>query len=265
MKRIINKIKLYVKKSNYAKEIADDLKKKLIKNGFTINNKEYDLAISIGGDGTFLKMVHENKFNDNILYFGINAGSLGFLTSIESKNLDSFVRVISKNNFFVRDSILINTSFITKRTSKEYCSINEIVIKKSNHMLLKSNIYINNELLEKYVGDGLLISTPNGSTAYNLSFDGVIIDNDLKALTLVPIAPINNTIYKTLSKKIVFADNKVISVKLDNEENICMINDGIISNINEVCEIKIKISNKIIKVLEIDDDFIKKINTKLIG
>ena len=266
MKRKINNIKLYIKKSNYAKEIADELEKKLIKNGYKINNKEYDLAISIGGDGTFLKMIHENKFNDNILYVGINAGALGFLTCIESNNIDTFIKEINSNSYYIEDSILINTCVSTSKTTKEYNSINEIVIKKNNHLLMKANIFIDNCLLEKFVGDGLLISTPNGSCAYNLSFNGSIIDNDLKALSMVPIAPINNTIFKSLTYNTVVSNKRMIKVKLDTKENICLINDGMTSNINEVKEIDINISNKIIKILKFDtDDLIKKINTKIIG
>ncbi len=266
MNRKINSIKLYIKNSDYAKKVASELQKKLIKNKFKICNKKYDLAISIGGDGTFLKMIHENKFNDSIYYIGINAGALGFLTNVEVNYIDDFIDKLNKNKYFIKETYLLKTNIVTNSNTKDLLSVNELVIKESNSTLLKTNILIDNKLLEEYVGDGILISTSNGSTAYNLSFGGPILDPKLDVLSIIPIAPINNNIFKSLTSNLVISKDREITIKLKNKENICLIDDGKVLNINAVKEIKCSLSNEKIKLIGINEDtFVPKIKEKIIG
>ena len=85
MGRRINKVKLFVNDNEQSIIVAKDLELELLKYGFKIVNRNYDLAISVGGDGSFLRMVKDNKFNEKILYIGVNSGTLGFLQEIAFK------------------------------------------------------------------------------------------------------------------------------------------------------------------------------------
>ena len=92
MGRKINSVKLFVNNNEKSVIVAKDLEMELKKYNFDIVDEDYDLAISVGGDGSFLRMVRENDFNDNIYYIGVNSGSLGFLQEIDIKNTKDFVK-----------------------------------------------------------------------------------------------------------------------------------------------------------------------------
>ena len=83
MSRRINKIKLFVNQNEKSEIVAKDLEMELKKYDFELVDEDYDLAISVGGDGSFLRMVRENNFNDNLYYIGVNSGTLGFLQEID--------------------------------------------------------------------------------------------------------------------------------------------------------------------------------------
>ena len=260
------KIKLFIKNDSIVKKIAKEIQQELIKNNFKIVEKNYDIAISIGGDGTFLKMIHENTFNDNIMYYGINAGALGFLTDINKDELNIFIKSIKEKKYHKKKLSIIKTNIYTDNNKTEIYSLNEILVKRSNSSLLKVDVYVNDILLENYTGDGLLVSTPAGSTAYNLSLNGSIIDNDLNVFTLVPMAPIKTSIFKSLNNSLILSKTKEIELVLNNKQNMHLINDGKVLNINNVRKINISLSSKYVSLITIkDNDFITKINNKIIG
>ncbi len=265
MERIIKRIKLYVKDDVKAKKVSMELQKELKDNKFEIVNENYDLAISIGGDGTFLKMVRENNFNSNIYYVGINAGTLGFLQEIDINKTLDFTKKLANNDFKEELLSIEETIINTENQVKKYYSLNEIVVRKSNWNYLESSIYIDNEILEDFAGDGLLISTSTGSTAYNKSLGGAIVYNTLKTLSITPIAPINNKNYKTLSNSIIIPEDKIIDIIPTKKENLFFMIDGKVTNLKDVTKIESKIAKKKIKCLRMNDfHFIHVVNTKII-
>ncbi len=261
----INRIKLYIKSKDSAKKEAAIIKNKLIKSGFKIVNNKYDLALSIGGDGTFIKMIHENKFNDKIYYSGINAGSLGYLIDFEPSKIDDFIKLLKNNGYLIKESNILETKITTKTGEKTIYSFNECIIKNSNQLLINADVYLNNSLLEHFIGDGLLISTPNGSTAYNLSFGGPIVDSKLNALIITSIAPLNNKIYKSLINNLVISNNRNLVVEFDKKENVCFINDGKPVNVKSVIKIECSLNKKLKHITLNKDSFAEKINKKIIN
>ena len=265
MNKKISKIKLYIKNKKEAKRIADIVKNKLQENGFLVVDNNYDLALSIGGDGTFIKMIHESKFNNKLLYAGINAGSLGYLIDFEIDDIDNFINLLKNNTYYMKESSVLETKLINNYNIDVLKSFNEVIIKSNNQLLLYADVYIDDTLLEHFTGDGLLISTPNGSTAYNLSYGGSIIDNKLKALSLTGIAPLNNKIYHSLINNLIVSSNRILKIKFNNNENIEIINDGKIININSVKEIEFNLDNSIELICSNKNDLASKINKKIIN
>ncbi len=265
MKRIINKVKLYVKNSKKSQEVASNLEKELLKYHFELVEQNYDLAISIGGDGTFIKMVRENNFNSEIYYVGINCGTLGFLQDISLRDISNFTKRLN-NNDFKEDNLSIEETIVTNNnTQNHYYSLNEIVIRKINLGILKTPLYIDHVLFEEFNGDGLLISTSTGSTAYNMSFHGPIVYNTLKTLLITPIAPINNKVYQTLTNSIVIPEDKVIEIVPYKKENLSFQVDGNVTNIENVTKIESRIANKKIKCLRMNNyHFIHIVNSKIL-
>lgn len=262
MKRI-KEIKLFINDDIRAKEVAEKLRKELEEKGFIITDKNYDLAISIGGDGTFLRMLKNEKFNKDVFYVGVNAGTLGFLQEIDIDNTKNFVERLVSENYKIED-ISIQETIVQDKEIHKYYSLNEVVIRKGDFSLLKTPVYIDNELLENFTGDGLLISTSTGSTAYNMSFGGPIIYNTLKALSITPIAPLNNKIYHTLVNPVIVPMDKEIIFKFDNKDIFMMI-DGVNMSFNNVQEIKTKVHNHRIQCLRMNDfHFIRTVNHKIL-
>ena len=261
--REINKIKLYLNGDNKSLQVKDILEKELIKHHFELVNDNYDLAISIGGDGTFLKMVNENHFNNKIYYIGINSGTLGFLQEIDIDKTIDFVKRLNDNNYKVEKLSIGSCKVITKRSKTQYNFLNEIVIRKKNFSTLEVPLYIDDELLEEFVGDGLLISTSTGSTAYNMSFGGAIIYNSLKTLSLTPIAPINNRAYRTLTNSFILPVDK--KIKLTPNNDIFIMVDGKNKEMDDVKEINVTIDNKSIKCLRMNEfHFVKVVKNKIL-
>ena len=264
MKRKINRVKLYIKDTKRANDLGNKLKERLLKENYIIDDNRYDLAISIGGDGTFLKMIQTNNFKNNIDYVGINAGSLGFL--VEFNEIDELINCLNKNNFIKKNLCILKAKIYTNNEIKEYSCLNEFVIRDGDLASIHTNVYINNILLEKYVGDGLIINTPSGSTAYNLSLFGSIIDNDLTAFSLTPLAPINNKIFKSLNNSFIIAGNKKITLTFDDKSYISFITDGKVINIKDVIKIEISLRhNKINTIKKSNYNFVNQVSDKIIN
>ena len=262
MGRLINKIKLFPNNNEKSKEIEELLKTRLeLANFEVVEDSRYDLALAIGGDGSFLRMVKNNVFDSETYYVGVNAGTLGFLQEISIDDIDVFIERLNNNDFTVQTIGVQETKITTKDGNiSRFFSLNEIVVRDKNLKTTKLNIEIDNELLEKYIGDGVLISTSIGSTAYNLSFGGSIVYDDLHTLQITPIAPLNTKSYRDILNSIIIPENRTITIKptLDGtgENNIY----------NEVEEITTIVRNKKIKCIRMSNfSYEIKINEKFLS
>ncbi|MFI3262273.1 MAG: NAD(+)/NADH kinase, partial [Rikenellaceae bacterium] len=154
--------------------------------------KSVSYFISYGGDGTFLKCVREvAEFNIPIL--GINSGNLGFLLSANANNAEDAFEAISKGDFNVevRDMLTVRGEFDGK--VKTIDGFNEFTLQKSGLSMISVEMKISNEKVTTYNADGLIISTPSGSTAYSLSVGGPIVSPECNCFIITPIAPHNLT------------------------------------------------------------------------
>lgn len=268
MKRLINKVKLFSNNNEKSKSIEEILKEKLLKSNFEIVDNKYDLAIAIGGDGAFLRMVKYNAFDSETYYVGVNAGTLGFLQEISIEEIDTFIERLNNNDFSIQTIGVQETKVITKgKDISNLLSLNEIVIREKNLNTAKLNIEIDNEFLEKYVGDGILISTSIGSTAYNLSFGDSIVYDDLHTLQLTPVAPLNTKSYRDVINSIIIPENRLITIKpTDNTTDLIISVDGENLFYNEVSKITTIVRNKKIKCIRMSNfSYARKINEKFLS
>lgn len=267
MKRLINKIKLFPNDNDKSKEIEQELKTRLELANFEIVDSKYDLAVAIGGDGSFLRMVKSNVFDSETYYVGVNAGTLGFLQEIAIEDIDVFIERLNNNDFSIQTIGIQETKITTEEgTLSRFFSLNEIVIRDKNLKTAKLNVEIDNEFLEKYIGDGILISTSIGSTAYNLSFGGSIVYDDLHTLQITPIAPLNTKSYRDVLNSIIIPENRAITIKpVDGTDNLLISVDGENNFYNNVKEITTIVRNKKIKVIRMNNfSYAKKIHEKFL-
>lgn len=264
MPKKINRVKLYCKNNDKAKSIETVLKKELVKNNFQIVNDDCDLAISIGGDGTFLKMVHMEKFNQKIYYSGINAGTLGFIPQIKVDNTSDFIKKISEGDYQKQKMLILKTVVTTSHGVFTFNSLNEMVLRKDDLSVIKCSVFVDDSLLEYFQGDGLLIGTPVGSTAYNMSLSGAIIDNTLNALVLTPIAPIKNSKVKTLTHSLILNGTLKVTIVLPKPHNLMIVVDGKVSKLEDVEKIENKVEGYIDNLKTNHSSFIDLICQKLV-
>lgn len=261
----IKRVKVFSNNNKKSQEIKKLLINKLRKNNISVVNSNYDLGIAIGGDGSFLRMIKENNFNSDIYYIGINAGTLGFAQEVSIENIDEFIDNLNTNNFIVEELGVQENDIYTNESNSKFYSLNEIVIREKDLNTVKLSIYVDEFLLENFAGDGILISTSFGSTAYNLSFGGSIVYNTFHSIQLTPIAPLNNRSYRNLINSVVLPQNKKVTVIPSDTNNLIISVDGENNVYTDVVKIETIVRHKTIKCLRNKDyNFITKINEKFL-
>lgn len=167
-----------------------------------------DIIISIGGDGTIMHCARLGAVTGKPV-MGINAGKLGFLAQVEPSELEESLRRLSQGEYTTEYRSAISATFSDSRQKSIKIAINDIVITKDPQCnIAEFEMLCNDRLIDRYRADGLIFSTATGSTAYNLSAGGPIIDPLLKTITMVPICPHSVSI-----RPLVFAKERVVTVK----------------------------------------------------
>ncbi len=166
--------------------------------------------LSLGGDGTLLKSFMAAK-NGTIPLVGINSGRLGFLSDISREEIEQAITDIISGNIYIDERTVLELEIVKNKESVFQYALNEITVTKlDSSSMININTYINNEFLNTYWADGLIIATPTGSTAYSLSVGGPILTPDSENFVISPIAPHNLTV-----RPIVVPDNQLITLLVE--------------------------------------------------
>ena len=219
-------------------------------------SNEYDFVISIGGDGTILRSANEIG-ELSIPIIGLNKGRLGFLANSPIEIIDSIIDKIKNSNYRISERTIIQVEFEGKTKN----ALNEISISRKNTTsLITIDTKLNDQYLNTYWADGLIISTPTGSTGYSLSCGGPIIMPDSKNLVLTPIAPHNLN-----ARPLVISDNKQIEISINGRENEYFVSaDSQIFSVNIDSKINISKAPNFLKMVEFEEDsYINTLREKL--
>ena len=264
---MIKNIRLFPNNNVKSMDAMKLIKDKFTSRGFVITDNNYDLGIAIGGDGSFLRMIKANNFDSNIYYVGVNTGTLGFLQEIKIDEIDTLIMELETGVYKVEDISIQETEiFFGNQVSRIY-SLNEIVLRDSNLGIVRFDVSIDGDMIESYVGDGMLIATSTGSTAHNLSYGGSIVYNTFSSLQITPIGPINSKVYKSLINSVIIPENREISIIPNTDKRDLIVTvDGVNINYDKVDKITTKIGNKKIKCLRLNRyNFPQKINEKMLN
>ena len=193
--------------------ISQKTKKKYTYPTFTSNadiRNNVDLIFSVGGDGTLLDTV--TLIQDSLIpVAGINTGRLGFLSGIAKENLATSVAEIVKGSYSLDKRTMLRLESNVNLFGKTNYALNEITIhKKDSSSMITINTYLNGEYLNSYWADGLIVSTPTGSTGYSLSCGGPIVMPQSGNFVITPIAPHNLNV-----RPIVVSDKDVLSLEVE--------------------------------------------------
>ena len=177
-----------------------------------------DFLFSIGGDGTLLKAVTYVR-GSNIPILGINTGRLGFISSISAGQIDDAVNDILKGNYQINERALLELNTDKKLFKEKNFALNEVAVsKKDTSSMIRIDAFVDDEFLNTYWADGLVVSTPTGSTGYSLSCGGPIIMPGTNNIIITPNAPHNLNV-----RPIVIDDNSVVKLKVEDRDQLALV------------------------------------------
>ena len=252
------------------------------------NLKSIELLVVLGGDGTLLSAARSVKEEFNGILFGINIGNLGFLSSIEISDIDTALTKLKNNEYEIQERMMLECAgefknivecgLICKKELKNIkgCAdiddfkkeklnaFNDVVLARGTlSRMVKFKIYVDGKLYSSFKGDGLIVATPTGSTAYSFSAGGPFIYPDLELITITPICPHTKSM-----QTIVLKGDSIIEIYAENEEEkIYLTVDGQKAmEVNQKSCVKIYKKQKNVKLLLFDDyDYFKVLRNKILN
>ena len=225
--------------------------------------KDTQLVITLGGDGTILRVARSiSSFQIPIL--GINLGRVGFMTEIpysdSLKILDEVLKDINK--FRIEKRLMLKATGISNNQKFELNALNDIVLgHQSVSRLMDIDVYVDSELMAEYRADGIIISSPSGSTGYSLAAGGPIITPEQKLMLIQPIAP-----HMSLDVGVVVPDNSKISINIASPNKAVVSADGFDEVVlGEKDKIDVEISKHVTRFIRLNNqsDFYKQITSRL--
>lgn len=234
MKNNIKSFSLFVRPDEKSTQIAEQLRK--------LNNssekpleesRSGDLIIAIGGDGTFIDAVTKTNFDKEKVYVGIHTGTLGFLQNLSPNDLYSFIKYLNYEKELHTRKVFVPEIVVTlvNGEKKSFNSLNEVLICGRDFTKISFSEYINDDLLQNVVGNGIIIANSTGDTAYSMNAGGAIDFCEHFQLVCTLLTPIRNAAYERfLTNPIICTRIKIVPTKYKN--SIQIIIDGIVKEIN---------------------------------
>lgn len=223
----------------------------------------FEVMLTVGGDGTFLRAVTYVR-DLNIPILGINIGRLGFLATVQKENIPEAINILlsKEYNVYERSLLTVTTRKKNPELSDLNFALNEISVSRRNSTsMITVETYLDDEYLTSYWADGLIVSTPTGSTGYSLSCGGPVITPSTKSLVLTPIAPHNLN-----ARPLVIPDETKIKMKIIAREKQALLSlDSRVATIDNNSEIYIEKAAFTLKTIQLKDQtFLKTLRGKLL-
>jgi len=240
-----NTIKTALNRHNVRLLVDSNSAKNLNCNGIDFDEmcQESDLLISLGGDGTLISLCRRSfRYNKPVL--GIYAGQLGFLTDIRTDEIEEFIDCFFEGKYRIDERMLLEISLYKGDLVKKIVAFNDAVFARKNTVSMSTiDAFIDGQMVNSYRGDGLIVSTPTGSTAYNISAGGPVVFPLTEALILTPICPHSLTqrpLVLPVDFEIEFRSKDDILIVIDGQDKYKM---------RDFDKIVIKIANKSAKLV----------------
>lgn len=226
-------------------------------------NDNFDYLISIGGDGTILRAATFVR-DSNLPIIGINAGRLGFLATVQEENIENLLNRVLVNDFSISKRTLVSLHSNPANPDLEDINfaLNEITVsRKDTTSMITIETYINNEYLNSYWADGLIISTPTGSTGYSLSCGGPVIMPTSNCFVITPIAPHNLT-----ARPLIIPDDSELTIRIKGREEQYLVSlDSRMTSVSNETVLTVKKTAFFILIVEFPEEgFLRTIRKKLL-
>ncbi|MHA7842349.1 MAG: NAD kinase [Winogradskyella sp.] len=249
--------------SDFLSQQPADLQENSALKTFTVLDKSFDLLISIGGDGTILRAITYVR-DLGIPIVGINTGRLGFLATIQTDEIESALTEIFNGDYKISERTLLSVTTQPENTSigETNFALNEIALSRKNTTsMITVETHLDGEYLTSYWADGLILSTPTGSTGYSLSCGGPVITPEANNFALTPIAPHNLS-----ARPLIIPDKTTVSFKVEGrEDHFLMSLDSRIVTLPNTTTVTIERASFVIKMVErLEETFLDTLRKKLL-
>ena len=207
-----------------------------------------DFLISLGGDGTLISLCRRSfQYEKPIL--GIYAGQLGFLTDMKIDEIESFIEQIFQKNYRIDTRMMLEVCLHVNNTKQTIVAFNDIVFSRPKLSgMANIEAYIEGDLINSYYGDGLIVSTPTGSTAYNISAGGPVVYPLTEALILTPVCP-----HSLTQRPLVLPVNFEVAFKSAHEDTVIIVDGQDTYKMGDFDFVSIKIANSGAKLIHRTD------------
>ncbi len=189
---------LVVRSDAFSQQIAKMYHQELTAQGWQ-SSEQAKLVIAIGGDGTMLEAFHR-YYQPDVAFVGLHTGRLGFYADWDRGEAEDLLGHILHSEPKIAEYPLIEITFELKDEKRHFYALNETIIKSKNLSTFVMEVWINEKRFESFRGDGMILSTPSGSTAYNHSVGGAILHPAFEAMQVAELAAINNREFRTLNR-----------------------------------------------------------------
>ena len=261
---------IFSNNKEYSQQTSKNLRKILTDRDYGIIDEykeDADLLVCIGGDGTFLSFVHKCRFPSAPI-LGINTGHLGFFQESSPEQMETAVDDIIAGRYKMQHIKPVQARIVTPRNEFTRIGLNEILVRGQFSHVSQFSVSIDETKVQDFSGDGILISTPVGSTAYNYSLDGALVSPDLDVLQLTPVAPMNTSAYRCFHSSILLSANETIRIAgigRSTRGTIILSFDGRTHEFSNVEYVEITQSDKEIHLIRNNNyDYWKKLSSKLL-
>ncbi len=230
----------YRKQDDISKQLQDLIVNTLNSRGWIYDDTNPVIVITIGGDGTVLSAVSKYIDRlDKVVFVGIHTGSLGFFNDFMTKEVLEFVNLLLTKTPVVEQKRMVMAEY----NGRNFYALNEIRI-ENNTRTQTLNVEIDNQQFEVFRGSGLCLSTQAGSTGYNRSVNGAILDTNLQLLQLSEIVPIRNMHYRTIGTSFVLNPDRVVRISSDDFSDCVLAFDHLYVKIQDGNMITCKLADK---------------------
>lgn len=209
-----------------------------------MDKKNPDIVIAVGGDGTFIWAAHQYP---KAILFGVHTGHLGFYANYTINDLDALLEDIHKECFLIEELETLQVEVKTEKQTLKTFAVNEMTIITPPRTLIL-DVYIDHLKLESFRGTGFCISTPYGSTAYNKSLHGAVLDPRIKAFQLTEIAGLNSNQYRTLSSPLLLSEDRIVTLCANQVVDVNLTVDNLSYSLKDFKDASVCFSKNKIKV-----------------
>lgn len=256
------KVGVYIE-SNFLKQQSPEMQQSSAIRKFDQLDRSFDLLISIGGDGTILRAITYVR-DLGIPIVGINTGRLGFLATIQTDEIESALAEIFNGNYKISQRSLLSVTTLPNSSAigETNFALNEIALSRKNTTsMITVETHLDDEYLTSYWADGLILSTPTGSTGYSLSCGGPVITPEANNFALTPIAPHNLS-----ARPLIIPDKTTVTFKVDGRENQFLMSlDSRIVTLPNTTIVTVQKADFAIKMVErLNETFLDTLRKKLL-